>query len=78
MSSMENRPEPIHLTAQHVADGVIRVVRGDEMIVQSTSADFVTDAIRELKLRGHDHETQVIIYGVSNNPAYNGAIKHHP
>ena len=77
MSSMENRPEPIHLHAQHVADGVVRVVRGDEMIVQSTSADFVKDAIRELKLRGHDHETQVIIYGVSNNPAWNGAIKHH-
>jgi hypothetical protein len=76
-SSMAYQPEPIHLHAQHVADGVIRVVRGDEMIVQSTPLDFVKDSIRELKLRGHDHSTSVIIYGVSHNPAYNGAIKHH-
>ena len=76
-SSMAYAPEPIHLRAQHVADGVIRVLRGDEMIVQSTPLDFVKDVIRELKLRGHDHETQVIICGVSNNPAWNGAIKHH-
>jgi hypothetical protein len=74
----EGRPEPIHLAAQDAGGGAVRVVRGDEIIVaHSNSADFVKDAIRELKLRGHDHETQVIIYGVSNNPAYNGAIKHH-
>jgi hypothetical protein len=76
-SSMAYVPEPIHLHAQHVADGVVRVVRDDEMIVQSTPLDFVKDAIRELKLRGHDHETSVIIYGVCGNPAFNGAIKHH-
>ncbi len=78
-SSMSTTPEPIHLHARHVRDGVVKVVRGDEVIVrESTSADFVKDAIRELTLRGHDHETQVVIYGVSNNPAFNGAIKHHP
>jgi hypothetical protein len=78
-SSMENRPEPLHLYAQHVADGVVRVTHGDGSIVaQATPVDFVSVSIRELKLRGHDHETQVIIYGVSNNPAWNGAIKHHP
>jgi hypothetical protein len=78
MSSMSTTPEPIQLHAQHVRDGVVKVVRGDEMIVPVTnSADFVKDAIRELKLRGHDHETQAVIYGVSHNPAFNGAIKHH-
>jgi hypothetical protein len=78
MSSMSTTPEPIHLSAQHVRDGVVKVVRGDEVIVPTTnSADFVKDAIRELKLRGVDHDTQVVIYGLSNNPAYNGAIKHH-
>jgi hypothetical protein len=29
-------------------------------------------------MMGVDHETQVVIYGVSNDPAYNGALKHHP
>jgi hypothetical protein len=77
-SSMAYTPEPIHLTGQHVGEGLIRVLRGTEIIVQTTNADFVADAIKELKLRGHDYETQVIIYGVSNNPAWNGAIKHHP
>jgi hypothetical protein len=78
-SSMSNTPEPIHLHAQHVSDGVVRVMRGDEIIVAETnSADFVKDAITALKMMGHDHSTQVIIYGVSNNPAFNGAIKHHP
>jgi hypothetical protein len=77
-SSMAYVPEPLHLYAQHVADGVVRVVDGDGSIVaQATPVDFVKAAITELKLRGHDHETSVIIQGVSGNPAYNGAIKHH-
>jgi hypothetical protein len=76
-SSMAYTPEPIHLHAQAVSDGVVRVLRGDEMIVQSTPLDFIADTIRELKLRGHSHETSVVIYGVSHNPAFNGAIKHH-
>jgi hypothetical protein len=78
ISSMgEGRPEPLHLHAQHVSDDVVRVVRGDEMIVQSTPLNFIADTIRELKLRGHDHSTSVIIYGVSHNPAYHGALGHH-
>ena len=78
-SSMEARPEPIHLLTQATPDGAwLQVVHGDEIIVAATnSRDFVKDAITELKLRGHDHETQVVVYGVSNNPAYNGALKHH-
>jgi hypothetical protein len=77
-SSMAYVPEPLHLYAQHVADGVVRVIHGDGSIVaQATPADFVKVAITELKLRGHDHETSVIIYGVCGNPAFNGALKHH-
>jgi len=77
-SSMHGIPEPIHLYAQHVADGVVRVVHGDGTIVaQATPLDYVKVTITELKLRGHDHETSVIIQGVSGNPAFNGAIKHH-
>jgi hypothetical protein len=77
-SSMHGIPEPIHLYAQHVADGLVRVVHGDGSVVtESTPLDFVRDAIKELKLRGHDHETSVIIQGVSGNPAFNGALKHH-
>jgi hypothetical protein len=78
MSSMEARPEPLHLAAQDAGGGLVRVVRGDEIIVaESNATDFVKDAIKELKLRGHDHETQVVILGVSHNSAWNGAIKHH-
>jgi hypothetical protein len=79
MSSMENRPEPLHLYARHVPDGVVRVVRSSgEMIVSLTnSADFVKDTITALKMLGVDHETSIIIQGVSGNPAYNGALKHH-
>jgi hypothetical protein len=74
----EGRPEPIHLYTQHVADGLVRVVHSDgSLLLESTSLDFVSDAIKELKLRGHDHETSVIIEGVSGNPAFNGALKHH-
>jgi hypothetical protein len=77
-SSMENRPEPLHLYAQHVADGVVRVVNGEGTIVaQATPADFVKVTIEALKMMGIDHETSVIIQGVSGNPAYNGALKHH-
>jgi hypothetical protein len=75
-SSMSTTPEPIHLMAQHVGNDMVRVVRGDEMIVQSTSATFVADAIRELKLRGHHPDTSVVILGVCGNPAFNGALKH--
>jgi hypothetical protein len=77
-SSVENRPEPLHLYAK--MDGAyIKVVRGDDEVVvaETSSRDFVVDTIRELKLRGHDHDAQVIIQGVSGNPAYNGALKHH-
>jgi hypothetical protein len=74
---MEGRPEPLHLSAKDAGRGVVNVLHDTALLVESNSADFVRDAIKELKLRGHDHETQVIIYGVSNNPAYNGAIKHH-
>jgi len=28
-------------------------------------------------MMGVDHETSVIIQGVSGNPAFNGALKHH-
>jgi hypothetical protein len=77
MSSMENRPEPIHLYAQHVADGVVRVVRGDEMIVQSNSADYVAEAITALKMMGHDHRTHVVLYSPSSNIAWSGSIEQH-
>ena len=83
-SSMQGIPEPIHLYAQHVegppgqADGVVRVVHGDgSIVVQATPVDFVAEAIKALKMMGVDHETSVIIQGVSGNPAYNGALKHH-
>jgi hypothetical protein len=78
MSSMENRPEPLHLHAvQQEGVPTVRVMRGTETIVVSSSRDFVADTIRELKLRGHDHETHVVIYGVSHNAAWNGSIKQH-
>jgi hypothetical protein len=77
-SSMEGRPEPLHLYAQHVSDGVVRVVNGEGAIVaQATPVDFVAEAIKALKMMSVDHETSVIIQGVSGNPAYNGALKHH-
>jgi hypothetical protein len=83
-SSMHGIPEPIHLYAQHVegppgqADGVVRVVNGEGTIVaQATPADFVKVTIEALKMMGVDHETSVIIQGVSGNPAFNGALKHH-
>jgi hypothetical protein len=78
---MENRPEPIHLSAQPKpgTEGPLQVVRSSgEMVVPLTnSTDLVKDAIAALKMSGADHETQIIIYGVSSNPAYNGALKHH-
>jgi hypothetical protein len=51
-SSMENRPEPMHLYAQDVGGGLVRVVHGADTIVASNSADYVAAAIKELKLRG--------------------------
>jgi hypothetical protein len=78
MSSMHNIPEPIHLYAQHVADGVVRVVDGDGTIIaQATPVDLVAATITALKASGAHLDTQVVIQGVSGNPAYNGALKHH-
>jgi hypothetical protein len=78
MSSSMSTPEPIHLYAQHVADGAVRVIHGDGSIVaQATPLDYVKVTIEALKMLGHDHDAQVIIQGVSGNPAYNGALKHH-
>jgi hypothetical protein len=76
MSSMENRPEPIHLHAQHVGGSIIRVVRGIEMIVQSNTADFVAEAIKALKMMGHDHRTHVVILTDAGS-AWNGSIEQH-
>jgi len=77
-SSMAYTPEPIHLSAQDAGSGLVKVFRGDEVIVTTTnSADFVKNAIKELKLRGHDHRTHVVILGVSSNPAWNGSIEQH-
>jgi hypothetical protein len=74
----EHRPEPIHLHAQHVGNDMVRVVRGDEIIVAETnSADFVKDAIKELKLRGHTHSTHVVILTDAGS-AWNGSIEQHP
>jgi hypothetical protein len=78
-SSMAYTPEPLHLYAQMKPEGTMQVVRSSgEMVVSLTnSADFVTDTIKALKMMGVDHETSIIIQGVSGNPAYNGALKHH-
>jgi hypothetical protein len=77
VSSMgEGRPEPIHLHTKHVADGIVHVVRGTEMIVQSTTADFVKDSIRFLKTSGAHPDTSVTILGICGNTAYSGALKH--
>jgi hypothetical protein len=80
-SSMHGIPEPLHLYAQMKpdAEGQMQVVRSSgEMVVPLTnSADFVKDTIAALKMMGVDHETSVIIQGVSGNPAFNGALKHH-
>jgi hypothetical protein len=82
-SSMgEGRPEPISLQAQHVpgpegqGSNMVRVVRGDEMIVQSTSADFVRDALHFLKTSGVHPDTSVTIWGICSNVAFSGALKH--
>jgi hypothetical protein len=78
---MHGIPEPLHLYAQMKpdAEGQMQVVRSSgEMVVPLTnSADFVKDTIAALKMMGVDHETSVIIQGVSGNPAFNGALKHH-
>jgi hypothetical protein len=76
-SSMENRPEPMTLYAQDVGGGFVRVMDGEAIVAQTNSAEYVAATIRELKLRGVDHETSVIIQGVSGNPAYNGALGHY-
>jgi hypothetical protein len=76
MSPMENRPEPIHLHAQHVSGSIIRVVRGDEMIVQSNTADYVKDSLHFLKTSGAHPDTSVVIWGICSNVAFSGALKH--
>ena len=75
-SSMAYVPEPIHLHAQHIGDGLIRVVRGDEMIVQSNSTDFVKDSLHFLKTSGVHPDCSVTILGVCGNVSYSGALKH--
>jgi hypothetical protein len=72
----EGRPEPIHLQAQYVADGLVRVVRGTETLVESNSADFVRDALHFLKTSGVHPDTSVVIWGICGNTAFNGALKH--
>jgi hypothetical protein len=82
-SSMENRPEPIHLYAQPKpgTEGPLHVVRSSgEMVVPETdSTNFVRDTIVALKMSGVDHRTHVVIHSVSSNPAWSGSIEqHHP
>ena len=78
MSSMAYQREPIHLSTHHLGAGLFQVVRGDEVIVAETnSSNFVADAIRELRLRGTDGDTSVVIWGICSNQAFNGALKHH-
>jgi hypothetical protein len=73
----EHRPEPIHLHAQHVGNDMVRVVRGDEIIVAETnSADFVRDSLHFLKISGAHPDTSVVIWGICGNTAFNGALKH--
>jgi hypothetical protein len=76
-SSMENRPEPIHARAVAQEDGAVWVILGDKMVV-SNSTHYVSQTITALRAAGYDPETQVVIHSVSGNPAWNGAIKHHP
>ena len=74
---MENRPEPLVLMAKTLENGPVKVTLGSETIVVSNSMDYVSESIRALKLMGHDHETHVVIHSMSNNVAWNGAIKQH-
>jgi hypothetical protein len=77
VSSMgEGHPEPIHLQAQYVADGLVRVVRGSEAIVESTSSDYVKDALKALKMMGHHPDSSVVIWSICGNTAFTGALKH--
>jgi hypothetical protein len=76
-SSMENRPEPLHLYAQDMGGSLVRVMHGDTVVAQDTSENYVKATIAALKMLGHDHDAQVLIQSVSGNPAYNGALKHH-
>jgi hypothetical protein len=74
---MENRPEPLVLMAKTLENGAVKVTLGSETIVVSNSLDYVSESIRALKRMGYDHETHVVIHGVSSNVAWNGAIKQH-
>jgi hypothetical protein len=73
----EHRPEPIHLHAKHVDNDLVRVMRGDELISESNSTDFVKDAITALKMMGHTHSTHVVILTDAGS-AWNGSIEQHP
>jgi hypothetical protein len=76
-SSMEGRPEPLHLYAQHVSDGVVRVMHGETIVAQDNSTDYVKAAMVALKMLGHDHRTHVVLHSVSGNPAWSGSIEQH-
>jgi hypothetical protein len=76
MSSMENRPEPIHARAVIQEDGAVWVIHGDKMVV-SDSTHFVSQTITALRDAGHDCRTHVVIYGPSSNVAWNGSIEQH-
>jgi hypothetical protein len=77
-SSMENRPEPLHLYAQDMGGSLVRVMHGETVVAQDTSENYVKATIAALKMLRHDHDAQVVIHSMSGNPAYNGALKHHP
>jgi hypothetical protein len=72
----EGRPEPIHLTPQEIVGGKLKISFAGA-VIETNSTNLVRDTIAFLKTSGVDHEAQVIIYGVSNNPAFNGALKHY-
>jgi hypothetical protein len=71
----------MHLTAKPITtrgDSPWQVTHCDgEIIVADTSSrDFLADTIRELKLRGHDHRTHVVILTDAGS-AWNGSIEQH-
>jgi hypothetical protein len=70
----------MHLTASPITNSGHApwvVKHGDEIIVaELVSANFVKDAIKELKLRGVDHKTHVVILTVAGS-AWNGSIEQH-
>jgi hypothetical protein len=72
----------MHLTAKPITksgDSPWQVKHGDgEIIVAETnSLNFVADSIKELKLRGVDHSTHVVI-STDAGSSWNGSIEQHP